>query len=107
MTSTRQLRVYVAGKIDGDPLYRQKFQEAERMLKSLGYIVLNPARHPDGMDPQDYMRIDLAMIDACDAVYFLWDWLESPGARLEMAYAEYMGKQIMGAGWRVNANNCD
>lgn len=100
--SERQTRVYIAGKITGDPLYRQKFAEAERMLKALGYIVLNPALHPDGMEPQDYMHVDLAMIDVADAVYFLWDWPDSEGARLELAYAGYFKKQIMGAGWKLD-----
>ena len=95
-------KVYISGQITGDPLFRNKFEQAEKNLKHLGYIVLNPANHPEGLTNRECMRIDLAMIDAADSVYFLSDWNKSRGAKLEMAYAEYMGKEIMGAGWKID-----
>jgi hypothetical protein len=45
------------------------------------------------MGREDYMRICFAMIDVADAVVFLPDAAESAGARLEMAYCEYIEKE--------------
>ena len=87
------MKVYIAGKITGDPGYRDKFAAAEIQLGWQGNIVLNPAELPEGMGPADYMRICFAMIDVADAVVFLSDAAESAGAKLEMAYCDYIGKE--------------
>lgn len=86
------MKIYIAGKITGDPDYRGKFKQGEEALKAAGYVVLNPARLPEGMEPEDYMRICFAMIDVADAVALLPDWSESKGARLEFNYCQYAGK---------------
>ena len=87
------MKVYIAGKITGDPGDRDKFAAAEIPLVWQGHTVLNPAELPEGMAPADYMRICFAMIDVADAVVFLPDAAESAGARLEMAYCEYIEKE--------------
>lgn len=91
------LRVYIAGKITGDKNYRDKFAKAEQVLTAMGHCVLNPAHLPEGMEQGDYMRICLAMIDCADGVVLLPDWRESDGARLERAYAEKIGKEVVAA----------
>ena len=73
-------KVYIAGKITGDPAYREKFARAEARLRALGHIVMNPAILPDGFTHAEYMLICFAMIDVCDAVFFLSDWVDSDGA---------------------------
>ena len=87
------MKIYIAGKITGDPGYWTKFWQAEKKLANQGHIVLNPAWIPEGMTPQDHMRICFAMIDAADVCVFLPDWEECQGARLERAYCEYTGKE--------------
>nr|DAW19235.1 MAG TPA: 2'-deoxynucleoside 5'-phosphate N-hydrolase 1 [Caudoviricetes sp.] len=87
------VKIYIAGKITGDPKYREKFKEAAADIARGGHIPLNPADLPKGMRPKDYMRICFAMIDVADAVVFLPDAAESAGARLEMAYCEYIEKE--------------
>ena len=87
------MKVYIAGKITGDPGYRDKFAAAEIQLGRQGHTVLNPAELPGGMSREDYMRICFAMIDVADAVVFLSDAKESAGAKLEMAYCNYTGKE--------------
>ena len=89
------MKVYIAGRITGNPHYEGKFAEAERMLSDQGHIVLNPAALPCGMSRADYMRICFAMIDCADLVYFLPDWQDSPGAKLEHSYCRYIQKTIM------------
>ena len=86
------MKVYIAGKITGDPNYKEKFAKAAKAILARGEIPLNPAELPAGMDPADYMRICFAMIDVCDWVYLLPGWEASPGARLEMAYCQYIGR---------------
>lgn len=86
------LKVYISGKITGDPDYRGKFSTAESRLKEAGHIVLNPANSPAGMRPADYMRLCLAMMETADIVLFLKDWNNSEGAKLEMAWCRYVRK---------------
>lgn len=88
------MKVYIAGKITGDPGYRDKFAAAEIQLGWRGHTVLNPAELPGGMSREDYMRICFAMIDVADAVVFLPDAKDSAGARLERAYCEYIEKEM-------------
>lgn len=88
------MKVYIGGKITGDPGYRDKFAAAEIQLGWQGHTVLNPAELPSGMSREDYMRICFAMIDVADAVVFLPDAVDSAGARLEKEYCEYVGKEM-------------
>ena len=90
------MKVYIAGKITGDPGYREKFRKAAEELGKWGNTALSPAELPEGMAPADYMRICFAMIDVADAVVFLPDAKESAGAKLEMEYCEYIGKEYEG-----------
>lgn len=88
--------LYLAGKITGDPEYRAKFQRAAEVMNRHFVIdaILNPAELPEGMQPADYMRICLAMLDVADAAAFLPDWQESEGAKVEYAYCRYAKKEI-------------
>lgn len=84
--------VYLSGEITGDPDYKGKFQAAAARLSRNGWFtVLNPAVLPKGLKEADYMRIAFAMIEAANGVILLPSWEESPGARLEKAYAERIG----------------
>lgn len=67
------MKVYIAGRITGDPRYREKFAEAEAALREVGHIPLNPAVLPEGMEAEDYMRICTAMLDSADAIGLLGD----------------------------------
>lgn len=86
--------IYLAGKIAGNPEYRQQFAAAKMELEAEGHTVLNPAELPEGMSKAAYMRICFAMIDVADEVRTLSNWYRSHGARVEAAYAEYIGKTI-------------
>ena len=90
----RKTTVYIAGKINGDLKYREKFAEAQRELESAGFIVLNPAILPDGFTYGAYMRICMAMLNECDTVCFLPDWEESDGAKAEYAFVSATKKDF-------------
>ena len=87
-------KIYIAGKITGDPDYKAKFEAAENFYKKKGYTVLTPTWMPIGMQPADYMRICFAMIDTADVVAFLPDYETSPGAQLELQYCFYIDKDV-------------
>ena len=91
------MKIYIAGKITGDKHYRRKFARAERMLRKLGYSVMNPAwiRASPEFDWDDYMAVSGAMQERCDGVYFLADWEESEGARAERDKALERGQFAM------------
>ena len=85
--------IYIAGRITGDPNYKAKFDKAAVRLK--GHVVLNPSALPLGLDYDDYMHIDFAMIDVADTVYCLKDYKQSNGAMKEWHYAMWINKEMM------------
>lgn len=95
------MKFYLAGKISGNPNYKQDFAEAEKalreVLKNQWEIspILSPAFLPEGMTGADYMRICFAMVDSADCVILLPNATESEGAMLEKNYAEYIGKFVL------------
>ena len=84
---------YIAGKINGFPNYKEKFEKAQKYLESLGYIVMNPAELPEGMPYIKYMPICLAMLEQSDIIYMLDNWTDSKGAPVELSYANVQRKK--------------
>ena len=89
------MKIYLAGKISGDPDYREKFRKAARRIEKLFGTVLNPATNPEGLSAEDYMQLSFAALAAADAAVFLPDWKDSAGAKLEHEYCRYVGKPIL------------
>lgn len=59
------MKVYLAGKITGDPNYREKFAAAAKKLEErAGVTVISPAVTPEGLKKADYMRICFAMLES-------------------------------------------
>lgn len=87
-------KIYIAGKITGDPNYKAKFEKAAEAYRQKGYIVLTPSWMPQGMQPADYMRICFAMIDTADVIAFLPGYETSPGAQVELQYCFYIDKDV-------------
>ncbi len=88
------IKLYIAGKITGDPDYKRKFRSAKKYFEKQGYIVLSPTVLPEGMSPADYIRICFAMIDTSDVVAFLPGYQLSAGAQLKLQYCLYTDKAI-------------
>ena len=85
------MKVYISGRISGDPAYKEKFMKAETTLKGWGDTVINPAWLPKGLTPASYMRISIAAVEAADVLLLLPGWEQSKGAMIEKLYAEYIG----------------
>lgn len=80
------MKVYIAGKITGNPDYIKQFAEAEEELKASGHTVLNPVKNK-GFSYKEYIDMGLCELMKCDGIYLLDGWQESSGARLEFLYA--------------------
>lgn len=93
------MKIYIAGKITGLPRNEvdAKFEEAKERLVAQGHSVFVPTILPEYSDVshEDYLHIDFAMIDVCDAIYMLADWQKSIGARKELQYAADWRKEII------------
>ncbi|UKK48743.1 DUF4406 domain-containing protein [Prevotella sp. E9-3] len=104
------MKVYISGKIGEEVLSeatRQKFAEAEQMLKAKGYETFNPTTSGLGGYAeynvknamyktsfyQEILLCDLVQLAQCDAIYMLADWSESNGANVELDFAVATGKQ--------------
>lgn len=90
------MKIYLAGKITGDPDYRKKFEAAADYVRSQrpDAVVLNPAVLPAGLTEQDYMTITGQMLSAADEVMCLADWEDSEGAKIEIRLAGKIGKRV-------------
>lgn len=91
------MKVYISGKITGNPFYKSDFQEAEEEMKEAGHEVVNPVKAcPEGCCStyKEYIDNDMEHLATCDAIYMLRGWRKSPGARLEHQYAQITGMWI-------------
>lgn len=89
------MKIYIAGKITGDPDYKKKFAEAETALVRKGHSVMNPAWQNEGKDfnYEDYMQVSETMQRICEAVFFLPDWKDSKGAKKEYERAVFRSQK--------------
>ncbi len=88
------MKIYIAGKITGFDKAKEVFKKKEIELIKRGDTVLNPTVLPYGFEHEEYMHICYAMIDVCEKVYFLNNWNNSKGAKMELEYAITQGKRL-------------
>ncbi len=93
------MRIYISGAITNNSKYFSDFAKAQTKLYNKGYSVINPALVaqvlPDNLEHEDYMHVDFALLDLCDAIYMLEGWEQSAGANREYGYALAKGKAII------------
>lgn len=92
------MRIYIAGKITGNPGAKQRFQELENSLLRGGHEPINPYKigeiYPN-LNHEEIMHLCFAAIDICDAVLLQDNWKESPGACQEYGYSLAKGKEVI------------
>lgn len=87
--------VYISGAITNDPQYKKHFRKAENKLKHAGHKVFNPTIIPVIFPYWHFMKIDLAALECCDAVFMLRGWQNSRGAKIELARAIELGLKVL------------
>ena len=111
-------KIYIAGRITGDPHYRAKFKSAEAAVKDwrffdrhgvnyyirhnhFGFVPVNPTEFTLLGHDLAECRWSLAMVVClcklvrCSYVYMLKDWKQSKGASVEHRWAKFLGKEII------------
>lgn len=88
------MKVYIAGSISNNTLYKQQFNNKAKELEEQGHTVINPVK-PLGFDYKDYIDMGLSELSKCDVIYMLNGWNKSRGARLEYHYAKTVGIKIV------------
>ena len=92
------MRVYISGAITGVDNFKEHFDREERKLKAAGYEVINPTVFEDKLPQltyEEYMKLDLTLLDMCDCIYMLEGWKKSFGANREYGYALAKGIKIV------------
>ena len=101
-------RIYISGAISriGSPgvvtpedlaAAKSKFRDAAVALMNQGHDVVTPFDNCLSADApyEKHLAADIMLLATCNAIYMLPDWRSSHGARLELHYAEYTGKEII------------
>jgi len=102
------MKVYLSGKMTGlsEEKIWDNFRKVETFLVKHGHhvgekieSVMNPAvtyamQKFNAFSYDDWLHVDFAMLDACDAVALLPNWKDSMGAKREIAYAYKHGKDV-------------
>jgi hypothetical protein len=88
-------KIYICGKVTGDPNYQEKFIKEENRLYLLGYEPVNPAAIVSSNTAwSDAMRIVIRDMLVCDGVSLLPDWKKSKGAKIEARLARELGMDV-------------
>ena len=94
------MKIYIIGPMEGEKDYLENFRAAEEVLLKLGHDVVNPAKLDKavkgiGLSREDYLELDLKLLEWCDAIVMLDGWQQSCGCNREYGYAAAAGKIII------------
>ena len=92
-------KIYIAGKVTGEPPHKTalKFALAKRQIEKLGHEAVNPIEVVGDWEcPWDLaMRKCIVALMACDMIFMLDDYKNSPGAKLELSLAEALEIHVL------------
>lgn len=96
------MKVYISGPITEVSEFEKNFQSAEDYLSGRGYEVVNPVKVGKELEKKnpapsynDYMRVDIAALIECDAIFMMEGSSSSSGAKCEKHVAESLGLKII------------
>jgi len=85
-------KIYICGKVTGDPNYREKFLKEDDRLSSLGYEPVDPTACISSKESwSKAMKLAIRLMLLCDGVSLLPDWRKSKGAIIESSLARELG----------------
>jgi len=88
-------RIYICGKVTGDPNYRAKFRKEEERLFAFKYEPVNPTAGISANEEwAKAMKTALRLMLLCDGVSLLPDWKKSKGAKIEVRLARELGMDV-------------
>jgi nucleoside 2-deoxyribosyltransferase len=88
--------VYLSGPVTNNPHARDNFEAADKYIRTIGHIPLNPIRiDPPKTNEEDkwayFMRKSIELLMKSDAIYMLGGWWDSRGAILEFDLCTKLG----------------
>lgn len=92
------MNVFISGKINDNPNFMEDFAKAEEKLKLKGYVVINPTKASnlsEYFDYADFMINSFILMKKCQAIYFLANWEDSIGSKIEKMVAKKIGLKII------------
>lgn len=89
--------VYISGPMTGYTLFNfPQFFAVEGLLKKyFACKVLNPARHVDNLEYEQYMRLAMEDVKECSCILLLPGWPSSKGAVREVAEGQKLNKRFI------------
>jgi hypothetical protein len=91
--------IYISGPMTGKPLFnRHAFVAAESYLNGQHPSLRTYSPHTICLSEptwENCMRVALAMLLKCEAIYMLKGWRNSKGARLELLIAQELGMRVL------------
>lgn len=94
----KQFKCYISGAITNEPHYEFYFHCAEHIVSKMGYKPVQPCFNSPFLGIKCwlcYMIVDLWTLPFCPTIYFMRNWTESKGARVEHAWAKLLRKKII------------
>lgn len=92
------MRVYLSGKITGNPNYKQDFQRVESLFDKDKHTIINPAGLGEVLKGEtrheDFMDVCFHLLATCDHIVMIDGWEESRGANQEYGFARCEGMAI-------------
>lgn len=91
---------YLSGPITGNPDYKKQFAWSAKVLKRMGYEVINPAALSYALPIEELsydtiMEIDMLLLSKADYLIQLPGWENSRGANRELGYAQATDKLVV------------
>lgn len=91
---------YLSGPITGNPDYKKQFAWSAKVLKRMGYDVINPAALSyalpiEELSYETIMEIDTLLLSKADYLIQLPGWEQSRGANRELGYANAAGMIVV------------